>query len=123
MQTPSCVSPSNPVQDNQHSSTVHYFACCLQIAPSEVEAKALTAWLKQPGNEVADLAESEQWLAEISKIPTFISKVSALIFRQQLDEIIKDSSAALQVIDAACSEVSAASGLHVCIQTKNDENI
>ena len=88
----------------------------MQIAPSEAESKSLTAWLKQPGHVFGELAEPEQYLTVISGIPSFKSKVSVLIFRQQYPEIVSDATAALKVINTACQQVRAGPVARSCIR-------
>ena len=78
----------------------------MQISPSDAEAKGLVAWLKQPESSLSDLAEPEQWLATISSIPSFQTKVAALIFQRQYNSIVQDATASLTVIDAACEQVT-----------------
>ena len=79
----------------------------VQIAPTEVESKGLAAWLDQPGNTLTALAEAEQYLAVIGRIPTFRAKAAALSFRWQCADIVQEALVSLQIIDAACDQVRA----------------
>ncbi|KAK9784759.1 hypothetical protein WJX73_004774 [Symbiochloris irregularis] len=83
----------------------------LQMAPTEAEAKSLTTWLNQPGNTIPDLAEAEQYLVIMARIPSFKGKVAALMFRQQYADIMHDAMLSLQVIDSACEQVRSSRNL------------